>query len=212
MWKSSPLLDHRYEINERGDLRRKATMEIKSKRKTTKGYIRYRLSIDGVKKDYFAHILVAQAFIGDRPKGLVVDHINHDKADNRVENLRYITNRENTIRGKASAQNPNKTSKYVGVRVSDNGKITAQKGFGDRMYYLGTFNTEEDASQAYESCMSVGDAPEIKPRVLTNGISYMKDKGKFRLRVVKDGVRCHAGYFNTWEEAEAARTLDKSNK
>ncbi len=41
------------------------------------------------------HKLVAEAFIGKRPKGLVIDHINGDHFDNRVCNLRYVTNREN---------------------------------------------------------------------------------------------------------------------
>ena len=33
---------------------------------------------------------------GHTPTDLVVDHINHDRSDNRIENLRLLTNRENT--------------------------------------------------------------------------------------------------------------------
>ena len=33
---------------------------------------------------------------GEIPQGLVVDHINRNRSDNRIENLRLLTNRENT--------------------------------------------------------------------------------------------------------------------
>lgn len=42
------------------------------------------------------HALVMQTFVGPRPDGLDVDHINQDKHDNRVANLRYITRAGNT--------------------------------------------------------------------------------------------------------------------
>lgn len=41
------------------------------------------------------HQLVAAAFLGPRPEGLEVCHNNGDQYDNRVENLRYDTHREN---------------------------------------------------------------------------------------------------------------------
>jgi transcriptional regulator of met regulon len=41
------------------------------------------------------HSLVAEAFLGERPEGLVIDHIDRDKLNNNVSNLRYITNQEN---------------------------------------------------------------------------------------------------------------------
>jgi len=41
------------------------------------------------------HRLVARAFIGLCPEGYVIDHINGDNWDNRVENLRYVTPSEN---------------------------------------------------------------------------------------------------------------------
>lgn len=41
------------------------------------------------------HVLVAAAFLGPRPAGYDVMHLNANRADNRVENLRYGTRSEN---------------------------------------------------------------------------------------------------------------------
>lgn len=41
------------------------------------------------------HQLVLEAFVGPRPEGQEVLHLNHNPADNRLENLRYGTRSEN---------------------------------------------------------------------------------------------------------------------
>lgn len=41
------------------------------------------------------HQLVLEAFVGPRPAGCEVLHLNHNPADNRLENLRYGTRSEN---------------------------------------------------------------------------------------------------------------------
>jgi hypothetical protein len=59
------------------------------------GYQYVTIRVDGGQQPKTLHRLVAQAFIGDVPDGSVVDHINGDRQDNRVENLRILTHSEN---------------------------------------------------------------------------------------------------------------------
>lgn len=49
-------------------------------------------------RSHYVHRLVAAAFHGPCPKGLVVDHIDENRLNNHANNLRYITSCENVSR------------------------------------------------------------------------------------------------------------------
>ena len=63
--------------------------------KTKNGYFRVELYKDGKRKRKLIHRLVAEAFIPNSDNKPCIDHINTDKTDNRVENLRWCTQEEN---------------------------------------------------------------------------------------------------------------------
>lgn len=53
------------------------------------------------------HRLVAQHHIGEIPEGMEVDHIDGNRHNNNVENLRIVTHRENVIAGFKRRNNGN---------------------------------------------------------------------------------------------------------
>ena len=59
------------------------------------GYCCVSLWIDGISKEHFIHRLVAQAFIQNPENKPCIDHINCVRSDNRLENLRWVTHKEN---------------------------------------------------------------------------------------------------------------------
>jgi len=61
---------------------------------TRDGYRRMTFSAGKKRLGIFAHRIVALVFIGP-DKGLQINHIDGDKLNNRVENLEYVTCREN---------------------------------------------------------------------------------------------------------------------
>lgn len=109
------------------------------------GYARRHVWVGGkgVKKYYtlFLHRILVQA-----PPGMEVDHINHDKLDNRRCNLRICTPGQNKQNSPKSSKP--KRSKYKGPQKR--GHTWKSQIFKNRkQYYLGTFNTEEEAAKAY---------------------------------------------------------------
>lgn len=59
------------------------------------GRMRVNLRVNGVRKVYLVHHLVASAFLGERPAKKLVCHRDGDCQNNRIENLYYGTQSEN---------------------------------------------------------------------------------------------------------------------
>lgn len=60
-----------------------------------KGYLTVNLYKDGKMKHLTLHRLIAIAFIPNPENKPCIDHINTDRSDNRIENLRWCTQKEN---------------------------------------------------------------------------------------------------------------------
>ena len=114
------------------------------------GYIYISLSAGGKVKKYNIHQLVAIAFLNHVPCGHkeVIDHIDENKLNNYLENLRITTNRINCSKTKRGV-----TSKYVGVR-KNKGKFESQIRIGNTRKYLGRFATEIEAHNAYQNALN----------------------------------------------------------
>ena len=53
---------------------------------------------EGWRKETYSHRFIWEYFNGKIPKGLQIDHINHNKQDNRIENLRIVSPAVNSRR------------------------------------------------------------------------------------------------------------------
>lgn len=90
------------------------------------------------------YIIIMHRVIMNCPKGIFVDHINHDTLDNRKENLRICSVAQNQYNKKKTRG----TSKYKGVsRAGKKWKSQVAKDY--KIHYIGTFETEEKAAEAY---------------------------------------------------------------
>lgn len=101
----------------------------------------------GSRKNRTVHQLVAESFMNHKPCGydMVVNHINHNRTDNRISNLEIITQRQNS-----SKTHLESSSKYKGVcLVKRTGKWTANVHINGKNKFIGNFNNQEDAAQAY---------------------------------------------------------------
>jgi hypothetical protein len=93
MWKDIVGFEGRYEISDTGEVRNTKTQKILTLKVDRDGYHQIGLRKSGDRKKYFfsVHRLVATHFLEGYEKGLQVDHIDHDKLNNCVSNLRWIS-------------------------------------------------------------------------------------------------------------------------
>lgn len=82
-----------YSVNEKGQIKNDKTNRILKPHKGTSGY--YQIMLGRKTSPLYVHRLVAETFIENPNNLLQVDHINGDKLDNRVENLRWVSVSEN---------------------------------------------------------------------------------------------------------------------
>lgn len=95
-WKPVPGFE-KYEVSDTGKVRSLMFREPRELRPYTHptGHQEVKLRRDGKSVGIRVHVLVALAFIGCRPKGLNVCHNNGNASDNRLQNLRYDTQKSN---------------------------------------------------------------------------------------------------------------------
>lgn len=102
------------------------------------GYVRVRRG----GKEYRAHRIIWEMFHGEIPEGYLVDHIDRDVYNNRIENLRLATRQQNNVNSCGVGKYPKgvvKNGKKYRSRITINGIYKN----------LGTFTTVEEASTAY---------------------------------------------------------------
>lgn len=110
-------------------IRGKKVNKILSQKLTKKGYLEVTLYNNGIKGFKTVHRLVAEAFIPNSDNKPQVNHKNGIKTDNRVENLEWVTCKENVIHSyktglkKGIKGNKNKCSKPIVQLSLNNEKI-----------------------------------------------------------------------------------------
>jgi hypothetical protein len=110
------------------------------------GYRRIGITVAGRKCRFRAHRLAWLYVYGVWPKSHL-DHIDRDKLNNRIANIREAKNEQNR---RNTTKQKNCSSRYIGVYWNKNARqwqsyITANY----RTQYIGLFKTEEEAALAY---------------------------------------------------------------
>lgn len=97
-WKKIPTYDGRYLINKNGVVKSLISNKILEE-SISKKYDTYKsvklIDKTGKRKGHLIHRLLYLTFVGKIRKNMIIDHINRNKQDNNLNNLRMITQSEN---------------------------------------------------------------------------------------------------------------------
>lgn len=120
---------------------------------------------------YHAHRLAWLYIYGEWPTKRL-DHINGIKTDNRIDNLRMVTNRQNGMN-----RNIHRNGRLVGATMNGN-RYKSQITINKKKIHLGTYDTELEAHNAYvDAVINIANESFLSERVVdteTTGLNKRK--------------------------------------
>ena len=135
-----------YLVSNFGNVKNSKTNRIMKPGNHPKGYKLVDLSKNGKSKTFRVHRLVGIAFLENPDNKPMIDHIDENKSNNNVKNLRWATPKDNKYN---QGKQINNTTGFKGVNF-DKKKYRAQIRINGKLKHLGYFKTAEEASRAYE--------------------------------------------------------------
>ena len=142
IWRKTIVYDGFYEVSSFGRIRNTKTKKIRKLFINNAGYYYFAVSSIRTPRAVNVHSCVAEAFLGER-KEKYVDHIDSDRTNNRLENLRYVTPSENTRKMKVK----NRKWFFMMKKRKCAQRYGAQIFIFKKRYLLGSFLTMEEATK-----------------------------------------------------------------
>lgn len=96
-------------------------------------------------RQYLAHRVIWTMVNGQIPEDMTIDHINLDKRDNRISNLRLATSNQ-----QQQNRRPWAKTGLKGVYVNPYGRIYSSITIGGKLTHLGYYDSIEEAAAEYE--------------------------------------------------------------
>jgi len=122
-WRSIPGYEGIYAVSDTGDVmsmdyKGSGLPGIMKQSADRKGYLHVCLN-KGREVRRSVHRLVMEAFVGPRPDGFHINHVNGVKTDNRVSNLTYCTPRENNVHALQTGLRTNRGEKHSRAKLTE---------------------------------------------------------------------------------------------
>jgi hypothetical protein len=99
------------------------------------------------KKSFMVHRIIYEMFKGKIPDKLQIDHIDRNKINNSLDNLRLCTNSENCMNKAAQCNNKYNSKGIYFDKEYQKFRVRIRKN--NKRFYLGRFDTLEEATKIY---------------------------------------------------------------
>lgn len=131
----------KYEVNQFGEIRHKKYQHILTPRVNSGGYGYVAFTINGERKNFAIHRIVANAFIPNPNGATEVNHKDYNRLNNCVDNLEWIT----------SSDNKNHAYKKIENHIARGKQVEQYTKNGE---YIKTYETVSDAAKAVGCCVA----------------------------------------------------------
>ena len=135
-----------YKVSNLGNIKSRTTGKIMKQTFKENSYNKIGLSKNGIKTTLRIHRLVAETFLDNPNNKHCVDHIDNNKLNNNLINLRWATTSENAMNTGIKSNNTSGV-KGVSLKLKTNKWVASIKLDGVSIH-IGCFDNLEDAKQA----------------------------------------------------------------
>ena len=142
-----PIKDYpNYEVSICGSVRNFTTKRILKPGLSTNGYYSIVLCKNNIHKTHYIHHLVCKTFIPNVGNKKCIDHVDSNRLNNTISNLRWASHQDNNRNRQLSSKN---TSGIKGVDwYKQTKKWRAQIKINNKCFHIGYFTNLDDAKQA----------------------------------------------------------------
>lgn len=147
-WKPVHLEDFtQYQVSTFGNVLNTKTNKLLNPYDNGRGYLFVDLTNNGKRKTIQVHKLVSFAFLENPNEYKEIDHIDQEKTNNRIDNLRWCSRNQNN---RNIQKRSNTSSKYKGVCWNkSHNKWHSNITLNKKKHNLGYFETEEEAFECF---------------------------------------------------------------
>tara|TARA_R110000868_G_scaffold50875_5_gene162001 strand:+ start:358 stop:1062 length:705 start_codon:yes stop_codon:yes gene_type:complete len=191
IWKQVVGYEGHYEVSNLGNVRSlKWNKFTDIKLITTRnGYLSAGLWMNNINKIFMVHKLVAMAFLNHKPNKfdtLVIDHIDRNRLNNNISNLRLVSQRENCIK------EPPKSG-YLGVQYNGlNKKWHVRPRINKKTRHFAYFDCPKIAGQAYLIFTKMADNIDLSNMGLLETRQWIRD---IRPAIIKEAENNIIGIY-----------------
>lgn len=155
-WRDVKGFEGLYQVSNLGRVKGlKSGVILSTKRKDGNGYPQSSLWKDGKATPIDNHILVARAFLQNPDNKPCIDHINGNKEDNRVENLRFVTYKENMA-------NPVTYEKVKGANTGRKHTKEWKESMSKKMKEIAPFKGKQHSEEVKRTLSEIAKKREMR--------------------------------------------------
>ncbi len=169
-----------YWISSQGRVFSTKSRRLMNPQSTGQGYLRVQLRTSSGYQNKMIHVLVAEAFLPPKTEGFVVGHLNENPQDPRLENLAWISRRENAQRAHVAKTRP---AEVIDLQNFLSSHVSIERGVRVDGVLVDALASDQQVGVVFDDVVQTSELSGVTRSVRVQALQALERKGIRLLRV-----------------------------